>query len=343
MLDAEKRHMARVNAFYARHPNSVAVHAAITAALAVAVLAIWAATGGGYFWPGFVIGYLVYLLVAHGMGRWFMIRPQSWERSLDRALFTSVIMGVGGGAAAALLLDESPLRLGFFMLTFSLAFNLIQLRFSPGSVLDKRVEQLIRTRRGVLDVQADELRRIERDLHDGAQARIVSLSMQLGRAEEELVDRPGAAQLVRQAREEANTAIAELRNLARGIAPPVLADRGLGPAVEDLGRHAAIPVAVDAEIDRRLPTVIESAAYFVVAESLTNVAKHAEGATAKVRLRLEDDTLMVEVADDGPGGANPEGGGLDGLRRRVEALDGSLTVLSPPGEGTTVCAELPCE
>ena len=145
-----------------------------------------------------------------------------------------------------------------------------------------RVDELTRTRSGALDVQASELRRIERDLHDGAQARLVALSMQLGRAEERLADHPESAALVRQAREEATAAIAELRDLARGIAPPVLADRGLVAA----GRVARQPLDRESsrwpgELDRRPPPVVETAAYFVVAESLTNVVKHAPGAAAR--------------------------------------------------------------
>jgi signal transduction histidine kinase len=208
--------------------------------------------------------------------------------------------------------------------------------------LAELVDELTRTRRGALDVQNAELQRIERDLHDGAQARLVSLSMQLGRAEERLADRPETEALVRQARGEASAAIAELRDLARGIAPPVLADRGLAAAVEALGRRAAIPVVVAVELERRPPAVIESAAYFVVAEALTNAAKHASGAEASVRVFAEGETLVVEVADNGPGGADPRGGGLAGLRGRVEAVDGTLRVISPSGAGTTVRAELPC-
>jgi len=141
--------------------------------------------------------------------------------------------------------------------------------------LTQRVDELTRTRRGALDVQAAELRRIERDLHDGAQARLVALTMQLGRAEARLEDHPEAAELVREARGEASAAIAELRDLARGIAPPVLADRGLPAAVEALAARAPIHTTVDAEVERRPPPVVETAAYFVVAESLTNAAKHA--------------------------------------------------------------------
>jgi signal transduction histidine kinase len=208
--------------------------------------------------------------------------------------------------------------------------------------LAERVDELTRTRRGALDVQAAELRRIERDLHDGAQARLVSLSMLVGRAEEQLADRPEVAALVRRAREEAGAAIGELRDLARGIAPPVLADRGLGAAVQALGARAPMPVVVDVLDEQRPPPVVETAAYFVVAEALTNVAKHAGGAPARVRVSRDERRLLVEVCDEGPGGADPRGGGLTGLRHRVEAIDGTLSVTSPDGGPTTIRAELPC-
>jgi signal transduction histidine kinase len=209
--------------------------------------------------------------------------------------------------------------------------------------LQERVGELTRTRQGALDVQAAELRRIERDLHDGAQARLVALSLLLGRTEERLNDRPEEAELVRRARGEASAAIGELRDLARGIAPPVLADRGLVAAVEALGRRAVTPVTVDATPLKQRPLpVVETAAYFVVAEALTNVGKHAGGAPVTIRLRVLDGWLIVEVEDEGPGGAIADGSGLTGLRHRVEALDGTLIVTSETGKGTTIYAELPC-
>jgi signal transduction histidine kinase len=208
--------------------------------------------------------------------------------------------------------------------------------------LADRVDELTRTRRGALDVQAAELRRIERDLHDGAQARLVALSMQLGRAEERLEDQPETAALVRRAREEAGAAIKELRDLARGIAPPVLSDRGLVAAVQAIAERSPSTVNVVANVPDRPPPVVETAAYFVVAESLTNVDKHAAGATVRISLTQTETTLLIEVSDDGPGGANANGGGLTGLRQRVEALDGTLSVDSDPGQGTTIRAEIPC-
>jgi signal transduction histidine kinase len=208
--------------------------------------------------------------------------------------------------------------------------------------LEVRVDELTRTRSGVLDVQASELRRIERDLHDGAQARLVALSMQLGRAEERLTDSPETAALVRRAKEEATAAIGELRDLSRGISPPVLADRGLQAAVQSLADRAHAEVTVNADIPKRPAPAVENAAYFVVAEALTNAAKHAPGANVRVTMWAEHDELGIVVADDGLGGADPFGGGLTGLRQRVEALDGWLRVFSPLGEGTTVRAVMPC-
>jgi signal transduction histidine kinase len=237
---------------------------------------------------------------------------------------------------------------GFFWPAFSLvalgaAFAVhAALRAPRRTELSGRVDELTRTRRGALDVQAAQLRRIERDLHDGAQARLVALTMQLGRAEEQLEDQPETAAMVRRAREEAAAAIGELRDLARGISPPVLADRGLVAAVRGLAERTPGSVQVTAHVPERPPPVVESAAYFVVAEALTNAVKHAPGSSVAVTLELRADMLLVEVSDDGPGGADPNGGGLTGLRQRIEALDGSLAVSSEPGRGTTIAVEVPC-
>jgi signal transduction histidine kinase len=226
----------------------------------------------------------------------------------------------------------------------ALAFALHAVFYSPRQTdLSERVDELTRTRRGALDVQSAELRRIERDLHDGAQARLVALTMQLGRAEARLEDRPETAELIRQAREEATAAVAELRDLARGIAPPVLADRGLVAAVEALAQRSGIDATVESKLTQRLAPVVESAAYFVTAEALTNAVKHAPGASVRIAVRRAGPRLVVEVADNGPGGADPRGNGLSGLRQRVEALDGTLDVDSPEGIGTTIRAVLPCE
>jgi signal transduction histidine kinase len=206
----------------------------------------------------------------------------------------------------------------------------------------RRVEELERTRAGAVDAQAAELQRIERDLHDGAQARLVALAMDLGMAQEKLASDPeGAHALITGAHSEAKKAIAELRDLSRGIYPAILTDRGLGPALSSIAARNPVEVALNVDVNGRLPAATEAAAYFVTVEALTNVAKHSGASHARVRIQHKADWLRVEISDDGDGGADAEGSGLTGLRQRVEALDGRLAVQS--GElGTTIRAELPC-
>ena len=308
-----------------------------------ALIVIWAATGAGYFWPMWAA---LGLAIPTGLWcavRWARLRPKGASRWYAMQASISLVLVVtewrSGRCRAAASSGRSSRSVA---LSVALALNPLFLR--PGQrKLEVRVDELTRTRSGALDVQASELRRIERDLHDGAQARLVALSMQLGRAEERLADHPDSAALVRQAREEATAAISELRDLARGIAPPVLADRGLVAAVESLASRSTANVEVVGQLDHRPPPAVETAAYFVVAEALTNVVKHAPGASARVTISLDGAMLVVEVADNGPGGADPAGGGLTGLRQRVEALDGWLEVHSVAREGTVVWAVLPCE
>jgi signal transduction histidine kinase len=330
--------------------SALDVYLTLAAVVAFVVTLIWALGGADYFWPRWVwFGLAVPAAFAIAIRRARRVSDRG-ERRFRTVVAVAEVLGVMMiliwwfghpryfwpmwpiGAYAVIVGLYAMARYG------GRAFPWVRER-----ELTQRVDELARTRRGALDVQAAELRRIERDLHDGAQARLVALSMQLGRAEERLDDRPEIAELVRQAREEAAGAIAELRDLARGIAPPVLADRGLAAAIDALGRRSPMPVTVEAYLDRRPTPVVETAAYFVAAESLTNVAKHGGGASARVSLRQAGERLVIEVADDGPGGADPKGSGLTGLRHRVEALDGTLTVVSRPGAGTTVHAELPCE
>jgi signal transduction histidine kinase len=208
--------------------------------------------------------------------------------------------------------------------------------------LRARIDLLTRTRRQAVDAQAAELRRIERDLHDGAQARLVALTLQLGRAELRASDQSEVRQLIGEAQREAHHAIAELRDLARGIVPPLLADRGLTAAVESLAARYGLGTAVQASTHRSLAPAVESAAYFVIAEALTNTAKHAGARRSWVRLGDEHRALVVIVGDDGRGGADAGGSGLAGLRARVEALDGSLRVVSPEGQGTVIEVSIPC-
>jgi signal transduction histidine kinase len=194
--------------------------------------------------------------------------------------------------------------------------------------LSERVEVLTETRAGAVDAAAAELERIERDLHDGAQARLVALALDLGMAEERFERDPdGARELVEKARDEAKLALAELRDLARGMRPALLAERGLPEAIRALASRTQ---------------AVESAAYFVVAEALTNAVKHSHAARLTVDVARDGDLLVVQVADDGEGGADPSGSGLTGLRKRIEALDGALRIASPPGGPTLLHAEIPC-
>jgi signal transduction histidine kinase len=207
-----------------------------------------------------------------------------------------------------------------------------------------RVTHLTETRADTVDAQAAELRRIERDLHDGAQARLVSLGMTIGLAEELLEQDPAAARkLLAEARESSGTALIELRHLVRGIHPPVLAERGLDGAVRALALNMPLPVTVDGGVSGRLDTPVESAAYFAVAEALTNVARHSGARSAWVSLRHDGRSLFLMVGDDGHGGADPEAGtGLRGIERRLAAFDGTMALSSPPGGPNVVTMELPC-
>ena len=216
---------------------------------------------------------------------------------------------------------------------------------SERRALERRVETLEDSRRAVIDVEATELRRIERDLHDGAQQRLVMLTIDLGMAVEKIeADPAGARALVVEAQDQARLALAELRDLVRGIAPAILLDRGLVPALSALAARAPVPTTVSSTLPEgiRLSDAAERASYFVVAESLANVAKHASATRCEVRVRAEERGLVVETWDDGDGGARVvPGGGLAGLAGRVEALDGSLTVEQPDGRADDVRAELP--
>ena len=226
-----------------------------------------------------------------------------------------------------------------------------QLRFpgeSPDSLrarqLRTRVEDLRDARQRILTAADEERRRIERDLHDGAQQRLVAVTLTLRLALSRISTDPGgAAELVAKAQEEAQLAINELRELARGIHPALLNDRGLHAALEALATRAPVPVQISGVPSDRLSERVEACAYFVTAEALTNVAKYANATEAFVELSLRDGRLRLQVRDDGVGGADPSGGGLRGLRDRVDALDGHLELDSPPGGGTTLTVEIPVD
>jgi signal transduction histidine kinase len=210
--------------------------------------------------------------------------------------------------------------------------------------LRAKVDELRRSRERMLKIGLEERRRLERDLHDGAQQRLVSMALNIRLARAKLNEDPLAAdQLLASAGEELDSALEELRELARGIHPAVLTDRGLGTALETLAHRATVPVELAELPEERLPEAVELAAYFVVAEALTNVAKYANASHATVEVARENGRLVVEVADDGVGGANPENGtGLRGLADRIAVLEGRLEVDSERGRGTTVRAQIPC-
>jgi len=210
--------------------------------------------------------------------------------------------------------------------------------------LERRIGQLTDSRADALDTQAAELRRIERDLHDGAQARLVALGLTLDQADRLVDSDPTAARrLLGEVRASSERALQELRDLVHGILPPVLADRGLTDAVRSLALDAFLDVEVDADLPGRLPAAVEGAAYFAIAELLANAGKHSGGSTVRIRLRCTDGLLRATVTDNGRGGADPaRGSGLAGVRRRLAAFDGTLALVSPPGGPTTATLELPC-
>jgi len=216
---------------------------------------------------------------------------------------------------------------------------------SETGALAERVTQLVTSRQQVVDSVEAERRRMERDLHDGAQQRLVSLAMILGRAKNRLGDRDGAVlSLIEEAHSEAMQAIAEIRDLTRGLHPPVLTDRGLDAAISAVAARSPVPVRVTVDVEPRPSLTIESIAYFVVTEALTNVAKHAAAANADVRVWRIGNHLRIEVDDNGQGGADLYAGtGLRGLYDRVSGVDGWLSVVSPQSGGTLLTVEVPCE
>jgi signal transduction histidine kinase len=214
---------------------------------------------------------------------------------------------------------------------------------SPSDELERRIAELESDRGVVVDTAAADLRRIERDLHDGAQARLVNLAMGLGLAKEKLLEDPDtAAAMVAEAHGEVKLALQELRDLARGIHPAVLTDRGLDAALSSVASRCTVPVKVTADLPARPAAAIEGIAYFTVSELLQNISKHSGARSASVDVWRADDRLLIQVWDDGRGGARLDGGsGMRGLADRLGAVDGLFVIDSPPGGPTVVTAELP--
>jgi signal transduction histidine kinase len=271
------------------------------------------------------------------------------DRSTWRELSWLVVNSTAGLILAIGAIVESILGLLLWWLPRSTLITLdaviarAMLTPSEPAQLAQRVQQLTASRAETVDTQAAELRRIERDLHDGAQARLVSVGMSLGLAEEQLEHDPAfARQLLAEAREANSHALSELRDLVRGVHPPVLADRGLVGAVQALALTTPIPIEVHTDLDGRLPAPVESAAYFAVAEALANAIKHSGASAVDIDLRRDGNVLRLAVRDNGHGGASmAAGSGLLGIERRLGAFDGRLLIDSPAGGPTVVAMELP--
>ena len=292
----------------------------------------------------------------------FFVATSMWSISLSLIALPAYNSALpkGGASAFGWVLRGAPALTGAVLLgtVFALLAPHVTVAMTTGQVwVDKkllgrtrrqglvtRVGDLERSRSRMVVAADSERRRIERDLHDGAQARLVSVAMELGRAKARFADDPeGARALLEQAHEEAKEALVELRSLVRGVHPPVLSDRGLDAALSGLAALCPVPVTVTVDMAQRPPSPTEAVAYFVVAESLTNIAKHSAATSATVDVRSDGSTLRARVSDNGRGGAQPGGAGLTGLADRVQAVDGRLRIDSPPGGPTVIEVELPCE
>ncbi|GAA2648251.1 hypothetical protein GCM10010412_012450 [Nonomuraea recticatena] len=285
--------------------------------------------------PVGVLGGLVVALLVIGAGAALLI---AWRwahgESFDGMYMTPPILAYMTVVGVVLLFMDLTGIVGVQALERRLALRTL----GPHSTeaLERRIAELAETRAGVLAAVDAERRRIERDLHDGLQQRLVALAMVIGRAKR------GRVELLDQAHEEAQQALAELREVAWRAYPSGLDSLGLGEALAAVAERSAVPVKVSCELPSRPPREVETAAYFLVCEAVTNAAKHAEAGLITVEVAVDGTMVVVSVRDDGRGGADPSGGGLSGLARRVAALDGVFAVSSPSGGPTVVRAELPC-
>jgi signal transduction histidine kinase len=300
-----------------------AVAAPVLGAAELLVLALWAAGA-----------------VAATVYGWVWALPSAWSLS-DFGYTTQAAYVTAGGVA---VLCAAPWLAGTVARPET---RIASALLGPGRAgeLQRRVEDLTQSRAGVVDAADAERRRIERDLHDGAQQRLVSLAVNLGLARVTLTGLPDdARQVIDVAHREAKDAIAELGNLVRGLHPAVLEDRGLDAALSGLATRVPFPVRLRVVLDRRPSPTVESVAYFVVSEALTNVTKHARATRADVTVERIGEVLRVTVTDDGVGGADASAGtGLRGLAKRASSVDGTFRISSPAGGPTTVTVELPCE
>jgi signal transduction histidine kinase len=311
--------------------------------LAAPALALAAIAAIGLWLAGILYG-LVYLY-GWGLGPANLLRRATYAdgtRALTSHPGAPVPVGVYLTAAGVLALLAAP--------WYTSAIKALDLRMartllgpSRADVLEHRVEHLTQTRAGVVDAADAERRRLERDLHDGTQQRLVSLAINLGMARAQADTAEDAKQAIAEAHEEAKAALAELRDLIRGLHPAVLEDRGLDAALSGVTARMQIPVRLDVDMPRRPAPVIEAVAYFVVSEGLANIAKHSQATEAAVFVQRSGDRLHVIVTDDGVGGADPgRGTGLAGLARRAASVDGTFEIDSPPGGPTLLTVDLPC-
>ncbi len=332
-----------------RVTRPLAIQIGVSAALVAFLTGVWAVTARDYFWPEWV---LLPAAILAGLHAWIVVaaRPDALPRKTG--LSRPLIIHAGGWIALFLfevftwVISNGGYFWPMWILpgaALALTIHRATERSEVRRRLAHRVEALETTRAGAVEEQDAELRRIERDLHDGAQARLVALGMSLGMAEQKLQTDPEAAhRLLAEARAGVTEALRELRDLARGVYPPVLSDRGLEAALVSLADRSPLHTTVEVSLAERPSPQVEAAIYFVAAEALANATKHSGAARVEIGVAPHDGAIEVEIRDDGRGGADPSGGGLLGLRRRVEALDGTLSVTSPAGGPTTIHAEVPC-
>jgi signal transduction histidine kinase len=344
LASAERRRIGRLTGVavaepcapgWAASPREVAwlaLHAVVGPALAACRLALGLVLIAGVLTP------LVWWALPAGERISYVVPVTTWFRALALPLPPAAVAAV-------------TLRWGVPPAAKAVAeLYRVLLRPPAADVLARRVAEVTATRADALEAHAAELRRIERELHDGAQARLVSVAIQLGVAQRRRqADPEGAERLVDNARGGIEQALADLRGVVRTVYPPILADRGLAGALDALAAACPVPLSVRVEPLGRLPAAVEGAAYFIVAEALTNTARHSGATHAELRVSRHDDQLSLQVSDNGAGGADPHGDsgttggtGLAGIRRRAAALDGWSEVVSPAGGPTVVRAELPC-
>ena len=316
------------------------VLAGITALLAPAVAADLVAAGliGLGLYASYITVYLALVFFDLAANPFYSSGSLVGFNPVANSFLTSSVAG------GTLDVVKSALILGFGVWLAPRTIGVHSGLVKRNAALASRVTRLAETRGTAVDTAAAELRRIERNLHDGAQARLVTLGINLRAAEQLFKTDPDAAlALVAESRQNSALALAELRDLVRGIHPPVLADRGLAAAVQALALGCAIPATTDIQLPGRPPAPVESAAYFAVAEALTNAVKHSGAGGVHIRVAYRAGMLRIEVTDDGHGGADPANGtGLLGVERRVATFDGILAVSSPPGGPTIVVIEVPC-